>query len=237
MMHDSQNPYAAPQADLTPPPGVQWSQDLSPSLTQTRRALDWVYFGIVAIMLTALPLFGLVNLVNGKFKTNQAFGALIMMVAMIGILLGFLLMIVGPLLCSSVPVESRAKGLALGCCLLEIPSTANATVYLFAPKLFPSAVTSGMLIFNIAGFIAFLLFLGRFACYIDREDLRRRAHNLLIGVAVLAIVVVVTLAATISGLMPDVGTAPGVAIVLGAFVALVVFANLVNEFRSALAGK
>jgi hypothetical protein len=232
MMVDSQNPYAAPQTDTAPPPGTEWMQGVSPSLTKTGWGLSLVYYGIVLVLLCAM-VAGVSAAISGG-KPGMA--AVVSSVAFLGILLGFLLLFVGPLMCLAVPAESGAKGFVIGSVLLQVPSLLSAIFYQILPRVSPVAVSAVVQILGMISFVLFVLFLKRLAQYIGRADLCRRARNILVGLAILLSLGAVYVALLYSRIL-SIDIIYMFPLGIGVLIVFVMYANLVNDLRKTLAGK
>lgn len=237
-MVESQNPYAAPQADLAPPPGTEWLQGVSPSLTKTGLGLSLVYYGIVIVLLAALVCGVSIPIT----ASNQEAGEMMTGFASLGMAFGSLLMLLGPMICLSAPAESGGKGFVIGSVLLQFPAVVQVLVHQLAPQILPLAVILPLWVTIVAqvlgwiGFVLFVLFLRKLAHYVGREDFSRRARNVLIGLAKLCVVGTVFAVVSYAEIFV-VGIFFGLSLVLGGLIVFVMYANLVNDLRKTLAGK
>ena len=152
----------------------------------------------------------------------------------VGVIVGAILMSVGPLVCLAVPAETGAKGLLIASVLFQLASPANGVL----PRLAPSAVPQGfqvvLQLLSLVGFVLFVLFMKKLAEYIGRQDLALRARNVLIGFGItlgLGLVMVLGMIRQIEAVM-----LLFIPFVIAAVVALVMYANLVNWLRKALRG-
>jgi hypothetical protein len=224
-MESLENPYASPETLDTSTPGATWAYTHSPELTRTRHGLSLVYFGICTIILSVI-----ITVVAALV------GPLLAIVGTVGVRAGALMTLVGPLFCLSVPTATGARGLIVASVILQLTFYAlsiAASVVTFRVPLF------GVILMNGTGFAAtvlFLLFLRRLAEYIGRQDLAKRARNVL-----LLIVVVILVTVAFYGIIPMAGgVARGAlaAIAMGsgviALIAFVMYANLVDGLRKSL---
>jgi len=237
-MDDSFNPYAAPEADSFETPATPWAGNISPALRLTRRGLTCVYFGILTMLLSAIVMvFG--GVVARAMGGGGVFGlfTLLMGACGFGMLVGVLLAVIGPLLCLTVPAETGAKGFVVGSVVFHLVSILlvfGQWWTVMTDRFF--AQSALQVVSNISGLIGavlFVLFTKKLSEYLGRDDLAARARNVLIGIAVLVGLSVVMFVALVA-LGPAL-VFIGLAVVVGALILFVMYANLINGLRKALA--
>jgi len=238
-MSDPINPYASPLADLTPAPGVQWVQDVSPSLRQTGIGLTLVYYGIVLVFLTILVFM------FGGFLAADAGGAILVLVAGaagIGMVMACILLLAGPLVCLAVPAQSGARPYIIGSVVFQLVNICYAVFSQFVPVEIPPAAALVLNLLGVTGAVLFILFMKKLAEYIGRKRLAARARNLLVTLGVLVVLGAALGAAAIVGalqelpeetLLPVFGVL-GLGLFVVGLIAFVMYANLVNALRKAL---
>lgn len=229
---DPQNPYAAPQSDLSPPPGAEWLEGVSPSLRRTGIGLSLVYFGIVIALLSAMIFVGSVYVFSRDPQTR----VILIGAAGVGFLIGAVLMFIGPFVCLAVPAESRAAPMLVGSILFQLPLVVNAVIQPLAPDLVARELRVVLLLSGIVGFVLFVLFLKNLARYIGREDYCSRARRVLWGYGIVIVLIVIWIGALATQNF-ILGGLASISFLLGGLLVLVMYANLVNDLRKALAGK
>jgi len=163
----------------------------------------------------------------------------------IAMLVGYLLVLIGPLFCLAVPAESGSKGFIIGSVVCTLASLAPlATTWLgirFTP--FDSSASS---VISTLGAILFMLFLRKLSLYIGRPDLARRAMAVLISAIVICVLLIgsalFVLGVRASSAVPGGAAAGGAAgagvlmlvLMIAALVVFILYANLVNSLRKAL---
>ena len=230
-MSDPTNPYASPEAEITMAPGASWAQEVSPSLRRTGLGLTLVYYGIITLLLCVLVVM------TGAVAAAAAgprLGMLVMGVAGIGMLLGVILMFVGPFFCLAVPEESGAKGLIVGCVVFQLANITFGFMNWFAPDLLPPVGERVLNLLGIIGSVLFILFMGRLSAFIGRDDLALRAKNILIlGGIMIGLVVLVVLMEALP-VAPILRLVIGIVMIILGLIVFVMYANLINALRHAL---
>ena len=220
-MSVSENPYAPPTS-TTSARGIEWMKTDTAALSKTALGLSLVYYGIVLFLLSIILMFA------------AAFFAPVLIISIGGIIIGSVLMFVGPLLCLSVPAETNAKGLIIGTVVLQVINLGFPILPTLGVEL--SGFQSFAQIFGVLSAICFVLFMRRLAQFIGREDLASRARNVL----VLGIVVFLTAIGGFVAIFALMDRAElsffGIMLVvmLLGLVLFVMYANLVNALSKAL---
>jgi hypothetical protein len=231
-MSDPLNPYASPQADEMLAPGARWVQGDSASLRKTATGLSLVYYGIVLLLL-AIP-FALFGILLGAF----GLGFVGFSLAVLSLIAGMILEIVGPLVCLAVPAETRTKGYIVGSVLLQWANLAPAILIEVFRIQLHLAIQESLNLIGFAAFVLFVLFMKGVAEYIARPDLAARARNILVVMGVLVAGIVVAMLVIVSGTFGSglalLGAILAFAMFIVAVVVLVMYANLVNTLRKAL---
>ncbi|MGB0596195.1 MAG: hypothetical protein ACPGLY_05870 [Rubripirellula sp.] len=217
-MSDSPNPYAPPSAAPSPA-GAEWMANDPAALSRTAFGLSLVYYGILLILLSIILFFAL----------GFVFG-LAAILAAPGFLIGSILMFVGPLFCLTVPAETNAKGLIITAVVLQIINIVAVLLQFAGVDL--AGFDSFAQIFSVLSAIFFVLFMRRLARYLGREDLAKRASNILVGGFVSFF------GAIASGVLAFlIGPAISLMLLVFAIVGIVIFvmyANLVHTLSKAL---
>jgi hypothetical protein len=224
------NPFAAPTALENESPGQRWISVKSPELRRTGVGLALVYYGIVIL---------LVSLIAGAFAI-PFFGVEFIIVFGIGALAGLLMMIIGPILCLSVPEETGAKGFIIGsvCCQLLNLGVNIGSSFFPEEAIVPTVVEGVGSLVGLIGGMLFVMFMRKLALFINRDDLAGRAKTILVtGFAVLGLAIVGTgLASTVPRANP-LFALPGLLMlvaVIGGLILFMKYANLVNALRKIL---
>ena len=234
-------PTAEPRA-----PGIEWMQTATGDFTKTRIGLSLVYFGILIVLLAVAVL------TIGNVAAQYALYAphatrMITLAGTAGLLIGGLMIFVGPFFCLAVPAATRARGLIIGSVVCQALFLVTVTLLLvsFLPI---TLVTLGMvlaapLISLIAIFLSnifFVLFMRRLAIFIGRMDLAERARKILtLTGVVIASFFGLGLVVDLMGpgfILVRPGSVLSIAILVLLVVSVVLFvryANLVNDLRLA----
>ncbi|MDG2220068.1 MAG: hypothetical protein P8L85_01725 [Rubripirellula sp.] len=145
-------------------------------------------------------------------------------------MIGSILMFVGPLFCLTVPAETNAKGLIITAVVLQIINIVAVLLPFAGVDL--AGFDSFVQIFSVLSSIFFVLFMRKLAIFIGREDLAKRASNILVGG------LVSFFGAIASGVLAFlIGPAISLMLLVFAIVGIVIFvmyANLVNTLSKAL---
>lgn len=241
MSEAQENPYAAPETELSP--GETWIASGSPGLAKTAKGLSTVYYGIVFILLGAIcgPLLFFVAppaaiLAGGLF------------------FLGWAMLIIGPLLCLSVPAETGAKGLIVASVICQLAnlvlSLGHTVLGMTGGEAMMTDDAQAIVVENggnasvivvqlIAGALSilyitlFVLFMKKLAEFVGREDLSRRARNVLILFAI-TFVFGILIGVASTGVMPQVAAFVMLPMGILALVGFVMYANLINALRKVI---
>ncbi len=229
------NPYASPQVAYEAP-GVEWARRDSAGLRQTGRGLSVYYYGIVFVLLGAILYFGAQFFARGMGDAAIILGVAILCL----IVVGGLMLLVGPFFCLAVPAESGAKGMVTAsviCTLLSIALALGGEFEVLDLRL----AKMGNLI-GLIGSICFMIFMKNLARFIGREDLARRAVRVLVAgsvVFVLWIGTAVTVALQAASNQFARGGAVSAGLImlvvgLAGIIVFVMYANLVDALRKGI---
>jgi hypothetical protein len=233
---DPQNPYAAPQAELTLAPGERWAREMSPSLRRTGLGLALVYYGIILMLLSSIAMFVLPFVLwqgGGLHAMGTANTAVL--IAGLGLVLASILIFVGPLVCLAVPADTGAKRFLIGSVVFQMANVAYAIGGRFAPRLATPVVGIALAMLGLVGFVLFVLFMKRLSEYIGRRDLAARARNVLIGLGITIALGTLVVLRPLRG-SSDLGLLV-IPLLIAVIVVFVMYANLVNWLRKALRGR
>ena len=215
------NPYQSPPIpeDSNLPPGHD------PRLRPVATGLKLIHSGILLSLVACIVGFPSTALTGG---TN-----LITFLMTILLIVGVVLIQIGPLFCVAVPVGLGLRPSAIATIILQSAFLGLVVFQLAYWRAFPwYAIGSGIFAFFASA--AFLIFMFRTLQYMRRSDLLKRTRNVcFIGLGVLA----GTLAVTFLVETDDPGVAGLIAIVTCGFSYLVLFvayANLVNAIAYAI---
>jgi hypothetical protein len=197
-----------------------------------------VYTGICLMLLGLICVIAAFPLAAGV--GNAALAPILLGAAVLMVVVGYILQIVGPLLCLAVPAESGSKGLIIGsvvCMLLSIFGMGLGWFGVQLTKIDPGLSSPT----GILGSILFMLFLRQLSLYIGRPDLARRALIVLIGSILVPVLLVGTAFFTIGARFAGGGAAAAgsgslviFVLLLAGLVVFIMYANLVNALRKAL---
>ncbi|MCP4886071.1 MAG: hypothetical protein GY904_05600 [Planctomycetaceae bacterium] len=223
-MSDSPNPYLPPSTPSSEA-GMEWMANQPVALSNTALGLSLVYYGIV------LFLFSLIlGMLAGFFLPVVA------LLALPGILIGPILMFVGPLFCLTVPAQTNAKGLIIATVVLQLANYVAIFLPMFGFDF--GEFQPFMQTLNLLSNICFLLFMRKLAMFIGRNDLAGRASRILIGGIVVFVGIIATAIFTIftmTMLYPSMIMMALMALLaIGAIVLFVMYANLLNALSKAL---
>ena len=230
-------------------PGIEWMQTATGDFTKTRIGLSLVYFGIL-IVLMAIAVFTIGTVAATYTLYGPRVTQVITLAGTAGLLIGGLMIFVGPFFCLAVPAATRARGLIIGSvvCQALFLVTVTLLLVLFLPE---TSVTLGMVLaatltplIVIAIFLSkvfFVLFMRRLAIFIGRMDLAERARNILTLTAVViasdfGLYLVANLMESGFNLVRPVPVLSIAILVLlvVSVVLFVMYANLVNALRLAI---
>ncbi len=195
-------------------------------LVGVERGLRLIYFGICGVFLSAMATAVLAIAIGPRAR-----------IGFVGVIISWLMVIIGPFFCLSVPAESRAS------CLIGASILFQLTGFVLAMALRTDVVDLPMALqflsefSGVTGGILFILFLMKVARFIGREDLRRRGINVLIGSVVLFLIAVFAVySVTFRGRVntESVGLIAVFLAAAGALVLFLMYANLVNYLAKAI---
>lgn len=152
-------------------PGEQWSQAGSTSLKRTKLGLSFVYFGIGLVVLSA---FGIVYFM---FATEVRIT--IIKILQLGNLVGYMLLFIGPVICLSVPDESKGKGLLFAAALCLSTNLVYSGTELFDPGYLTESMITFLKLAGDVGLVLFILFMKKLAIYINHSNLISKVTLLL----------------------------------------------------------
>lgn len=225
------NPYASPEVEEKLSSGALWARETSPSLRQTGLGLTLIYIGIIVLLLSLMVMFfgGMALAAVGPGAMVAVFG-----MATFAIIIAFVLMFVGPLVCMAVPAETGAKGFLIGSVVFQLANLGFviASIFISLPIATTPVMGGAVQVMGPIGFLLFVMFLKKLSQYIGRDDLARSAQTILVGILVI-IGLGVVMAVGLMGGVPILGLL-GIVVALGALILFVMYANLVNSLRKAL---
>ena len=246
---DQVNPFASPTSvDTDATPLAAWASDDASGLRYVRIGLQMVYVGICGILICAIAIAGIAvaagQMVGPAGPAGPAADIVgVWGIAMISMMIAafccWFLLVLGPWFCLGVPTATGAKGLIIGSVLCSGVGLLYSVAV--AITLVPQSATIGMVanVLGAVGSVLFILFMRRLAVYIGRDDLVRRANRVLILGAVmfaagLAFGILGVGAIAAGALNPLLILLPVILLILG-LVLFVMYANLVNYLRKAIA--
>ena len=246
----AENPSAPPTVEPLVPDDERmqtWTGDL----TKTGTGLTLVLFGILsvlvsgAVVIPGVVLAGVGFLINwgnttGSMSPLAWVGGGVAILGLVGVLIGYLMMFVGPFRCLSAPAAARGRGLIIGsvvCQTLPVITVFGSFLLQISWLDLPAPTRGGPFEIAIAGLglasqILFVLFMRRIAAFIGRMDLVAHARNILIGAALMASCF------AIQGIAHLVARNPGDALAgmgaLAAFIVFVLYLGLLVRLRRAI---
>ena len=188
----AENPFAPPTVEPLVPDDERmqtWTGDL----TKTGTGLTLVLFGILsvlvsgAVVIPGVVLAGVGFLINWGNTTGSMpllgwVGGGVAILGLVGVLIGYLMMFVGPFRCLSAPAAARGRGLIIGSVVCQ--TLAGITYFgSFLPMISRLEVPTSIIIAiaGLASHILFVLFMRGIAAFIGRMDLVARARDILKG--------------------------------------------------------
>ena len=221
-MSEPFNPFAAPETRNDIQAQAVGSYE---ELAGVERGLRLIYLGICGVFLSAMATAVLAVAIGPIAR-----------IGFVGVIISWLMVIIGPFFCLSVPAESKARGLIGASILFQLTgfilTIALRTGADLSPALRLLSQFSG-----VTGGVLFILFLMKVARLIGREDLRRRGINVLIGSAVLfgiAVYAFYSLNTRGRGVTEPLGVIALVISAIGILVLFVMYANLINYLAKAI---
>ena len=220
-MSEPFNPFAAPETrnDVLAQPVGSYKE-----LAGVERGLRLIYFGICGVFLSAMATAVIAIAIGPMARIGLA-----------GVFISWLMVIIGPFFCLSVPSKSGAWVL-IGSILFQLTGL-FLLIGLRTGADLPPALQLLIQFSGVAGWVLFILFLMMVARIIVREDLRRRGINVLIGSVVLFLIAVFAVySITFHGRVntESVGLIAVFLAAAGALVLFLMYANLVNYLAKAI---
>ena len=232
------------------PARAEWLRSTDdPSLQKVARGLGLIYTSIVIILLSAILLGVLEGVMNamgaqGARRAIQAgepvdvrqIGggmAIVLIICGLGLIVGYILSLVGSVMCLATPEETGAKRLITTAVVLMIIALAMRLVNYAMNN---AAIEGVANLFSVIGGITFIVFLKKLAEFVGADHLARRAQNILvalvIGVALLVLSVAIVVmedqaAIVVAGFI-------GLVLIIGGLIVFVMYANLINNLRKAI---
>lgn len=150
------------------------------ALASTERGLQITFYGLMIVILSYCA----------AVVAIFSFPPLAIAIGLI-LLIGLLLLIIGPLVCLMTPAETGAKGLIIAaviCQLLGLISSVGQSISetMFASPIREIVVFSEALLILLS-VIMFVLFMMRISTYLKRHDLRDKGKTILIAAGILTI--------------------------------------------------
>lgn len=177
-MTNAPNPFAPPSetSELTLVSPLENMQ----ALASTERGLQITFYGLMIVILSYCA----------AVVAIFSFPPLAIAIGLI-LLIGLLLLIIGPLVCLMTPAETGAKGLIIAaviCQLLGLISSVGQSISetMFASPIREIVVFSEALLILLS-VIMFVLFMMRISTYLKRHDLRDKGKTILIAAGILTI--------------------------------------------------
>lgn len=177
-MTNAPNPFAPPSetSELTLVSPLENMQ----ALASTERGLQITFYGLMIVILSYCA----------AVVAIFSFPPLAIAIGLI-LLIGLLLLIIGPLVCLMTPAETGAKGLIIAaviCQLLGLISSVGQSISetMFASPIREIVVFSEALL-TLLSVIMFVLFMMRISTYLKRHDLRDKGKTILIAAGILTI--------------------------------------------------
>jgi len=212
-------------------------------LASTERGLRLIYVGIL-VMILAIILGMALSFVG------PATG----IITGLALFAGWLLWLIGPFFCLSVPGETGARGLIIASVTCQGTAAGLVLLQFAAPLLFYTslggiggffAVGAGVgQLLGLAGSVLFVLFMMKVGRQLGREDLHRRGRNLLILAVFIFIGLIALSVAMFSAISGPSSSGPsrlataasGIAIAWGiaVLIAFIMYANLVHQLYKAI---
>jgi hypothetical protein len=216
------NPFAAPETGGYSQSSLQVGD--FERLAGVERGLRMVYLGICGIIISAI-IAGLSAILFPPLAV----------VAGLGVVICWLMLIIGPFICLTAPEESGAKGLIIASILFQLMGFGLSFVPMLGIKV-PIATQAVVQLSGAAGSVLFVFFLMKISKYIGRDDLRKKGANILISSVVLIAVTVLAFVTVIGGGGGEMlGVIAMLIIGVGALILFLMYANLINYLSKAIA--
>jgi hypothetical protein len=247
-MQDEFNPYAAPASTAMHPRAAEWLHSTDdPSLQKVAQGLGLIYLSIIVILASLILMFFLgIAFAAAEAPAAAQRGAtggvpVVVMLGGLGIIVGYILSLVGSFMCLATPAETGAKGLITVSVVMMVLSLVLNVGNFFVENRGTESLAS---LFSVIGGICFIIFLKRLAQFIGATHLAQRAKNILIALVVGVALMILMLVLALGGGMNIArgGGGGGLAItaflaillMIGGLVVFVMYANLINNLRKAI---
>jgi hypothetical protein len=228
----AENPFAPPTVEPLVPDDERmqtWTGDL----TKTGTGLTLVLFGTLSVLVSAGVLAIGVTVVVVAFESGWVLlewaGGGVAILGLVGVLIGGLMLFVGPFRCLSAAAAVRGRGLIIG----SVVCQTLVGVMVLGMGMAPSIIA---MYTSLTSHVLFVVFMRRIAEFIGRLDLAARAGNILIGGSIMAscigILGIARLVATQSGGFFT--TLTGTVLALATAVSFVMYVGLLNALRRAI---
>ena len=232
----AENPFSPPTVEPSAP-DISWIPTWTGDLAKTGTGLNLVLLGTIFVPVSVLVLLSdgalfVVSSVVHDWISRQAAGVLVWMgggaalLALIGILVGGLMLFVGPFRCLSAPAAARGRGLIVGAVVCQ--TLVGITFWIFLPMI--------SWIASLASHIFFVLFMRKIAAFIGRIDLIACARNIFIGGVIMASCFGIQGIAHLRATQPGGAliTITGTTLALVASVVYVMYLGMLNSLRHAI---
>jgi hypothetical protein len=198
--------------------------------------LKLVYTSLVLAVLTFLGIFFLsmyVGFAGPGGPGLAVFQSPALIYGLIGVgYLGNILAITGKIFCLDVPEKVKATGLIYAAVALTVAGLALGFAKSFLGISFGRADSIGSLL-TVAGYVCFLVFLGRLADFLNDQKQVARARFVLIGSIFAGVCAVAYTMSVIAGGkdMPPIVSLALIVVGIFALILFVTYSNLVNDLR------
>ena len=228
----AENPFAPPTVEPLVPDDERM-QTGTGDLTKTGTGLTLVLFGTLSVLVSAGVLAIGVTVVVVAFESGWVLlewaGGGVAILGLVGVLIGGLMLFVGPFRCLSAAAAVRGRGLIIG----SVVCQTLVGVMVLGMGMAPSIIA---MYTSLTSHVLFVVFMRRIAEFIGRLDLAARAGNILIGGSIMAscigILGIARLVATQSG--GSFITLTGTVLALATAVSFVMYVGLLNALRRAI---
>ena len=228
----AENPFAPPTVEPSAPDDERM-QTGTGDLTKTGTGLTLVLLGTLSVLVSAGVLAIGFTVVVVAFESGWVLlewaGGGVAILGLVGVLLGGLMLFVGPFRCLSAPAAVRGRGLIIG----SVVCQTLVGVMVLRMGMAPSIIA---MYTSLTSHVLFVVFMRRIAEFIGRLDLAARARNILIGGSIMGscigILGIARLVATQSG--GAFITLTGTVLALATAVSFLMYVGLLNALRRAI---
>jgi hypothetical protein len=246
-MQDQFNPYAAPATVAMHPKAADWLRTQDPSLLKVGRGLGNIYLGIVLAILAVIggAILAAIAGAAGAAAGGQQGAAgglfIVVLIAGVAVLVGYIMIIVGTLQCLATPEETGARGMIVASVIMAVMAFVlgvgrafmgqKAAAGEFGPNEILNAASN---LLSLGSQITFLLFLKKLAEFIGAASLADRAKTLLIlmgATFALGLVLGITLYVA-----APLGILIGIALFAIAIVSFFMYLRLLRDMKLAILG-